>query len=389
MDRQGFLKRTAYALVLMLLLPGAAWAEKRVALIIGNNNYKAVPKLAKAVNDAESMEQELKRLGFNIVFRKNASRRDMNKAVNEFVDQLSGGDVAVLFYSGHGVQVQGANYLLPVDIEADREQDLQDEGIELGDILNRVAQTKAKFSMAIIDACRNNPFQKKGRSIGASRGLSTMSAPNGLMVIYSAGVNEQALDALNDHDDDPNGLFTREFIRLMNEPGLRIDDMVKKARAEVKKKAQSVGHQQNPAIYDQTDGEFYFKVGEAKASPKATATTAAVTTKHSGPSQYDETIFWQSAKETPEGCGVYLEKFPDGLYSGLAKICQSKGHSKPPVMETYRREEPAPAVAPPAPPPPPKAAEPSFIGKIFQSESKPESRSITNDEISARSSWKP
>ncbi|MBF0152357.1 MAG: caspase family protein [Magnetococcales bacterium] len=291
-------------------------AEKRVALVIGNNDYNRVPRLEKAVNDAVTVGKELERFGFTVVMRKNASRREMNKAVGEFVEQLGSGDVAVLFYSGHGVQVRGTNYLLPVDIEAEKEQDLEDDAVELGGILSRVSQTKAKFSLAIIDACRDNPFRGKGRSIGSNKGLSVMSSPNGLMVIYSAGVNEQALDSLTGRDNDPNGLFTREFVKAMNEPGLRVDEMVRKVRVEVKKKALTVGHQQNPAIYDQTDGAFYFR--PETDSPKAAMGGGT------GPTQHDETIFWQSAKETPSGCGHYLEKFPSGLYVELAKLCLSK-----------------------------------------------------------------
>ncbi|MBF0286057.1 MAG: SUMF1/EgtB/PvdO family nonheme iron enzyme [Magnetococcales bacterium] len=256
------------ALVFHLSCSGVVWAEKRVALVMGNNAYRNVPALNKAVNDAQAMDRELKALGFEVILKTDASRKDMNRAVGEFLGRLSGGDVAVLFYAGHGVQLGGSNYLLPTDLDAVQEDDVVNDGLELSAILNRIAQTKAKFSLAIIDACRDNPFRKSGRAIGSTRGLTTLSAPNGLMVIYSAGANEQALDELNEKDRDPNGLFTREFLKVMKEPGLRVDEAVRKVRTEVRKKASGVGHQQNPALYDQTDGDFYFRVeGLVKVTP--------------------------------------------------------------------------------------------------------------------------
>src|SRR5262249_40542006 len=133
------------------------------------------------------------------------------------------------------------------------------EAIELGRVMERLASARAKFVLLIVDACRDNPFPRvAGRSVGAGRGLTIPAAPDGLMVVYSAGINEQALDKLSPQDPDPNGLFTREFLKQLRMPGRRVDDMVRRVRSEVRKKALEIGHAQNPAIYDQSDGDFYF-----------------------------------------------------------------------------------------------------------------------------------
>jgi uncharacterized caspase-like protein len=170
-------------------------STKRVALVIGNNDYRSVSKLERAVADARAVGAELRRLGFEVLQHANLDRRGMNQAVGELVEKVSGGGVGLLFFAGHGVQISGSNFLLPVDIKVGRSEELTDEAIDLGRIMERLAQARAKFALMIIDACRDNPFPRAaGRSIGATRGLTIPAAPDGLMVVYSAGVNEQALD---------------------------------------------------------------------------------------------------------------------------------------------------------------------------------------------------
>lgn len=302
--------------------PGSSWAEKRVALVIGNNAYQQVTPLAKAVNDARAIGKELQEFGFEVLLRTDVDRRGLLKARREFLDQLSGGDVAVLFYAGHGVQLQGTNYLLPVDIKADREQDVIDEAIDLASLLQQMADRRAKFSLAIIDACRNNPFKGQGRSIGVSRGLTTLSAPNGLMVIYSAGANEEAMDALGDQDQNPNSLFSRELIKVIRQPGLRVDEAVKKARGEVKRLAASVGHQQNPAIYDQTDGDFYFRLPlETAAEPGPRPGAVPPGAKEERLQTELELEYWKSIRDSrnAERFREYLDSYPKGTFAGVAR----------------------------------------------------------------------
>lgn len=307
-----------FCLLFTLSHAALAAAEKRVALVIGNDAYQGVPKLEKAANDARAVGKELAKVGFDVMSYTNLDRRAMNQAISQFVDKISGGGVGVLFFAGHGVQLDGRNFLLPVDIKVDKPNDLDDEAIDMLKVTERLTDAKAKLSLLIIDACRDNPFPKKaGRSIGGSRGLSMPQTPSGTMVVYSAGVNQQALDKLSDSDKSPNGLFTREFLPVISTPGIRIDDAVKKVRSAVIQKAKGVGHDQNPAIYDQTDGDFYFVPTPLQAKGNASPQQVI----QSVDPLAVELSFWDSIKGSGDTSDfkAYLDKYPNGQYSALAR----------------------------------------------------------------------
>lgn len=307
-----------FCLLAILFTPALAATEKRVALVIGNDAYQGVTKLEKAANDARAVGKELEKVGFEVMSYTNLDRRSMNQAINKFIEKISGGGVGVLFFAGHGVQLDGRNFLLPVDIKVDKPNDLDDEAIDMLKVTERLTDAKAKLSLLIIDACRDNPFPKKaGRSIGGTRGLAMPQTPSGTMVVYSAGANQQALDKLSDGDKSPNGLFTREFLPAITTPGVRIDDAVKKVRSAVIQKAKGVGHDQNPAIYDQTDGDFYFVSAPAQA--KGGAQTQPVV--QSVDPMAIELSFWDSIKSSgdPGDFKAYLDKYPHGQYAALAR----------------------------------------------------------------------
>lgn len=237
--------------------PAMVSASRRLALVIGNDAYSNVPKLQNARSDARAMAQGLQGLGFKVTLQMDLSERGMKDALRAFRTDIQGGDEVVVFFAGHGVQLGAANYLLPVDIRGDSEEQVRDEAIPLQRILDDLSERKARFSLAIIDACRDNPFRTSGRSIGG-RGLAAATAASGQMVIFSAGAGQQALDRLGDADKDPNGLFTRVFLREMKKPGQAIDRIIRTVRSEVVAMAKTVGHEQVPALYDQTLGDFFF-----------------------------------------------------------------------------------------------------------------------------------
>jgi hypothetical protein len=244
--------------------PAGKGGERRIALIIGNNDYRFVTTLGNAVADARALKRELEIRGFQTVYRENATRRNMNDAIEEFLGKLSTDAIGLVYFSGHGVQINSANYLIPTDLQAEKEADVANDGIDLGKLLDRMAQIQPRFSLVVIDACRDNPFH--GRSIGASKGLAPpLSNAEGVMVVYAAGANQQALDRLSSADTDPNGLFTREFIKAMRKPGLNVQDMLTEIKLAVIQKAKSVGHVQTPAIYDQSVGTFVFSEGRGLA----------------------------------------------------------------------------------------------------------------------------
>ncbi|NBQ88906.1 MAG: caspase family protein, partial [Betaproteobacteria bacterium] len=212
-----------------------------------------------AREDARAMADGLKRVGYAVTLRLDLSEREMKAAIRNFVGTIEGGDEVAFFFAGHGVQIGSANYLIPVDINGEGEAQIRDEAIALQRILDDFSDKKAKFTLAVIDACRDNPFKSGGRAIGSSsRGLAPTTAATGQMVIFSAGAGQRALDNLGDKDTSKNGVFTRVFVKEMQRRAVSIDKIVRDTRSEVVRLAKTVGHEQVPAIYDQVVGEFFF-----------------------------------------------------------------------------------------------------------------------------------
>jgi hypothetical protein len=248
--------------VLLFATAGQAGAAKRLALVIGNNDYANVTRLQKAVNDAKAVGAQLSKLGFAVVTATNTTRREMNRAVADFTSRIEKGDTAMVFYAGHGVQIEGKNYLLPVDIpnaETGEAGYIEAESLSLDDVIARLKAREPQLNLLVIDACRNNPFSNPAaRSLGSGRGLGGISAPQGTFVMYSADEGEAALDRLGTGDANPNSVFTRELIPLMRDPDLDLVDLARELRRRVRKLALSVGHSQLPAYYDAVLGDFYF-----------------------------------------------------------------------------------------------------------------------------------
>lgn len=312
-------------IALVVITTGAVPAERRVGLVIGNNDYQSVPKLEKAVNDAKAVSRELTKVGFEVVYLPNAGQKKMNQAINEFAQRISGGGVGVFYFAGHGVQINNQNFLLPVDIERPQDSnDVDDQAISLTKIQDKLADAKAKFALLVIDACRDNPLPKKaGRSLGAMLGLAQPASPNGQIVLFSAGANQQALDKLSDNDPNPNGLFTREFLPMISMPGVSAADALKRVRSSVTSKARSIGHDQNPALYDQTDGDFYFTAGPAQQVAAVNPATISAPVSQSA----IELEFWSSIKTSndPEDYKEYLTRYPNGQFASIAQRRLSAG----------------------------------------------------------------
>ena len=236
----------------------AVQGPTRRALVIGNDTYQEVSKLQNARADAKAMGAALQKVGFTVTSKSDLTERGMKDALRAFKNEIRGGDEVVIFFAGHGVQLGSANFLLPVDIRGQSEDQVKDEAMPLQRMLDDIQDSKAKFALAIIDACRDNPFKTAGRTIGG-RGLAATSAASGQMIIFSAGTGQQALDRLNDNDKDPNGLFTRIFLKEMSKPGIAVDRILRNVRTEVVRLSKAVGHDQVPSLYDQAMGDFYFQ----------------------------------------------------------------------------------------------------------------------------------
>lgn len=252
----------------------------RHALVIGNNNYRSVSVLEKAGNDARAMGDALEKIGYQTTVLLDANHRQMNSAINRFVEDIGGGGIGVLFFAGHGVQINNQNFLLPVDLDAPRsEADIDDQTVSLQNIQDKIAQARPRFTLLVIDACRNNPLPRKaGRSLGATRGLALASSAEGQMVIFSAGANQLALDKLYPEDANPNGLFTRELLPWLVKPGVSVRQAILEVRRAVYNKARSVNHDQFPAVYDQVLGDFYFgsRMSAPDSAPPPTPTSTAL-----------------------------------------------------------------------------------------------------------------
>jgi hypothetical protein len=231
----------------------------RKALVIGNNRYQHVPALTNAVADAETMASMLSRYGFAVSLHTDVDEKAMKAASRNFKNSVQAGDEVAIFYAGHGVQLGAANYLLPVDVVRNNAEQVKDEAIALQKILDDMGERKAVLTLAVIDACRDNPFSGFGRNIGnTSQRTVPTSLATGQMVVFSAGAGQQALDRLGPGDTHKNSLFTRVFLVEMQKPGVGIDKIVRNVRQEVFNQAKAVGHEQVPAIYDQVVGDFFF-----------------------------------------------------------------------------------------------------------------------------------
>ncbi len=242
----------------LMIVSAPADAAKRVALVVGNNDYANVPKLEMAVNDANAVGEALRNIGFEVVVGINLNRRGMNDKLAELEKRIALGDIVFFYYAGHGVALGAENVLLPVDmpaVQAGEQERVREEGITADRIVRRLQQKGAATTFMVLDACRNNPFESGGtRDIGLTRGLAEVVAPKGVFVLYSAGINQTALDRLP-NDNDVNSVFTRKLLVALKIPGLSQVAIAKRMQTEVGELAASIQHDQVPAYYDQIPGE--------------------------------------------------------------------------------------------------------------------------------------
>ncbi len=334
-------------LALTALMPAHA---RRLALVIGNDDYKQFSRLDKAGSDAEAVSKELEAAGFEVSLRRDLSYRKMVVAFEEFYDKVKSGDELVVFYAGHGVQTERGAYLLPADIEGDTQSQVEKMSYSVNVLLEELDRMKARVSLVIVDACRDNPLRVRGKAIGAARGLSGPDVAKGQMVIFSAGRNQKALDALSAGDRHPNGVFTRELLARMRVPGQSIEALAIEVRNAVERSALSVKHEQRPLIVNDTVGEFFLYPGAGGGGAAvAKAATAAPALAQDDSSREDR--FWEDAKgaDNAEGYEAYLATYPSGRYRGLARAHLSRLSKPTQVAQNTRgaNAEPGQAVTPP------------------------------------------
>jgi hypothetical protein len=286
-------------------LAGSVWAdtERRVALIIGNDAYRMLPKLENAASDARLMERELRAAGFEPLVKINAGRKEMNNAINEFAGKLSGGAVGLFYYAGHGIQAKDRNYLIPVDADVETEADLESDAVDAAKVTRAMEEARNRLNIVVLDACRDNPLPK-GRSAG--RGLAVMPAPTGTFVAYATGPGQIAQDGTK----GGNGIFTGELAKALREPGLKIEDVFKRAASGVR---EQTGGKQVPWVQASISGDFYFRPGAAPAATASSPPSVGGTDK--------EVLFWQSIQGSsdPVLYQAYLDQFPNGTFVAIAR----------------------------------------------------------------------
>lgn len=250
-----------------------ACAEKRVALVVGNNDYRNVPKLQKAVNDARTMGDTLKQLGFTVMVAENQNRQAFSQTLLAFDRAVEAGDTAFFFYAGHGFEIAGQNFLLPTDVPAateGQEELVRDASVLADRIIERLQNRKVRTAILVFDACRNNPFERAGtRAVAGNGGLAPMTQlPEGVFSIFSAGPRQTALDRLSNDDTNPNSVFTRTFSKELTQPGANLVQVAQRTRRLVSELAETVRHKQIPVYFDQMVDDVFLN-GMSKGPPEA------------------------------------------------------------------------------------------------------------------------
>ncbi len=269
---------------------------QRVALVIGNGAYKEGP-LANPVNDAHAIALALKESGFTVISRENIDQRGMLAALREFGDKLRAGGTGLFYYAGHGMQIKGRNYLIPVGASIDREDEVAYSAVDAQAVLDKMEAAGNVANIMILDACRNNPFTRSTRS--GQAGLAQMDAPVGTLVAYATSPGAVASDG-----SGANGLYTQHLLTAIRQPGSKVEDVFKRVRANVRRDSQG---KQVPWESTSLEGDFYFRGGPVSAAP-------------ADPAQEAEAALWNAVKDSklPLELRVYLSRYPIGKFASTA-----------------------------------------------------------------------
>lgn len=226
-----------------------SYVGKRVALVIGNASYKIHP-LRNPRNDADDISRSLKGNGFEVIDLRDASLSQMRSAIRQFGDKLLTSDAGLVYYSGHGIEVRGRNYFIPINADIQREDEVADQSFDVSLILEKMSTAQKAVNILIVDACRDDPFGRSFRS--GSKGLASMEAPRGTIVAYATSPGKVAADG-----DGRNSPYTKHLVRAMQAPNKPIELVFKEVRRAVQDETK---YQQTPWENTSLSGDFYFKV---------------------------------------------------------------------------------------------------------------------------------
>jgi hypothetical protein len=289
----------------LLLWAGVAAAGDRVALVIGNGAYQNVLSLPNPPRDAADMAASLGRLGFAVTTVTNAGGAEMRRALIAFGRRAIGADMAVVYYAGHGIEVGGENWLIPVDAELQRDADTESETVSLRAVTAQVSQAR-ELGLIILDACRKNPFdakmQRAERSRAVERGLARIEPSDNVLIAYSAKDGTTASDG-----DGRNSPFTAALLRNIETPGLEVSFLFRKVRDDV---MAATGREQQPFVYGSLSGQsIYLKNGNGL--PAISATTVP----------YADDALWDFVKGSDAATSYeeFLRRFPASAHAPEAR----------------------------------------------------------------------
>jgi uncharacterized caspase-like protein len=300
-----------------IVVAGLLWAlspamaqDRRVALVIGNAAYKSVSTLQNPVNDSRAIAKSLRSLGFEVIERENVGREALALAVREYGDKLRGASVGLFYFAGHGVQVKGRNYLIPVDADIAREDEVQYRSFDVNEVLDKMDSARTAINLVVLDACRNNPFARSFKT--SQTGLAQMDAPTGTLIAFATAPGSVAQDG-----DGNNGLYTGALLKHIAAPGVAVEQMFKRVRVDV---VNASKNQQVPWESSSLNRDFTF-ASAAAAKPIVAAAapnpTAAVATELAL-----DLAFWDAVKDSRSAADyrAYLEQYPSGRFAALARV---------------------------------------------------------------------
>lgn len=277
--------------------------EQRVALVIGNSNYQNAPQLQNPDNDAQSMAQFLNSAGFEVVAATDLNQNDMLRVVQDFSAKVSArgpNTVAMVYYAGHGVQLAGENYLVPVDAKVSSPTELVNNSVRLVDVMSTLEAIPSRMRIVILDACRNNPFPTVN---DAGRGLAIVDAPNGSIVGYSTAPGAEALDGTGGHSP-----YTQAFLNVAREPNVPIEQLFKRVRLQVN---QTTSGQQIPWESSSLTSDFTFFGDTAVAANRAPVNTPVVQMASNLPSRSTRQAYDYVVSEgRPEYYQEFIQMYP-------------------------------------------------------------------------------
>ncbi|MGE0210247.1 MAG: caspase family protein [Parvibaculaceae bacterium] len=310
---------TFVAAALTLLHPAAA--ADRVALVIGNSAYSSVPSLKNPRNDAEAVSRALERLGFKVIEGTDVDQIGLKKVVREFTREVDSATVALFFYAGHGLQVNGRNYLVPVDASLQREADIDFETMDLDFVLKQL-ERKDRTNIVFLDACRNNPLSTKlaagmgQRSVFVGRGLARVDTGVGTFIGYATQPDAVALDGAGS-----NSPFTEALLKYIETPGLDIELLMRRVREDVIEATSGaqVPWSNSSLVGDRVVLKAAVKVEETKQQTETQTQTGFTP---SGASERDvEILLWNAVKDSNNISFLrsYLATYPNGSFAALAR----------------------------------------------------------------------